>query len=580
MSTLPPDPYRILGVSKDAQVAEIRSAHRKLVLKCHPDKVQDPALKAEKQEEFQKVQQAYELLIDDNERQKYDEKVKMEELRKQFQAKANVSTPRASRYPGPDEARGAESRASPFKASASSPFKASASSPFKASASSPGLKYAYTPISDDELPRGPRIFEAAPRSSRRETSYEKTSKRESERERDRERERDKDRDRERRRQQEDALKRAEKEAKEARRAEKRAREKQMAKEMKRQTEEKKRHAKPYAEPFDEEPPVTRSDKKKSGSSRKYDERRDSSSGREETPRDARPPRPQRSWTTKEEYATSYIQASKAKGNTPGLQRSATYHIRSVQPPAAPTPPLPSQSGPFAPPDDNDVRRSSARPRRSSGEDPRFSRERSYHASLDALDDPPIINISPSTRHATQFFTSSSPPRTDLPRTKTMPNEPVSYSRTPPGLSRAQTFNAFEAADHSRGRDRSRMQPQVDIEEEEEDYDRRRERKHRSSRRRHSQEQVRAENVSRYRVDKGRSTLDGAYTRRFEPEIIESYGGYYPSQDSRPPMPTRETSYGTSTSTKFPKVKTTKAYGLEDVSYSNYGRTSREYMAYA
>ena len=49
MSSFPPDPYKVLGVSKDAQTPEIRSAHRKLVLKCHPDKVQDPTLKAKKQ---------------------------------------------------------------------------------------------------------------------------------------------------------------------------------------------------------------------------------------------------------------------------------------------------------------------------------------------------------------------------------------------------------------------------------------------------------------------------------------------------------------------------------------------------
>ncbi|KUJ21480.1 heat shock protein DnaJ, partial [Mollisia scopiformis] len=71
-STLPPDPYKLLGVAKDAKLPEIRSAHRKLVLKCHPDKVQDAALKAVKQDEFQKVQQAYEILSDDSKRQQYD----------------------------------------------------------------------------------------------------------------------------------------------------------------------------------------------------------------------------------------------------------------------------------------------------------------------------------------------------------------------------------------------------------------------------------------------------------------------------------------------------------------------------
>jgi curved DNA-binding protein CbpA len=79
---LPPDPYTLLGVAKDAKLPEIRSAHRKMVLRCHPDKVQDAALKAVKQDEFQKVQQAYELLSDDSRRLQYDEQVKLWELRK------------------------------------------------------------------------------------------------------------------------------------------------------------------------------------------------------------------------------------------------------------------------------------------------------------------------------------------------------------------------------------------------------------------------------------------------------------------------------------------------------------------
>ncbi|KFY21217.1 hypothetical protein V491_03069 [Pseudogymnoascus sp. VKM F-3775] len=74
---LPPDPYKALGIAKDAAVSEVKSAYRKLVLKCHPDKVQDPTLKAQKQDEFQKVQQAYELLTDDAKRTEYDEKMRM-----------------------------------------------------------------------------------------------------------------------------------------------------------------------------------------------------------------------------------------------------------------------------------------------------------------------------------------------------------------------------------------------------------------------------------------------------------------------------------------------------------------------
>ena len=78
---LPQSPYKTLNVPKDATLATIRSAHRKLVLSCHPDKVQDESAKKQKAEQFHQVQQAYEVLSDENRRQRYDEKVKLAELR-------------------------------------------------------------------------------------------------------------------------------------------------------------------------------------------------------------------------------------------------------------------------------------------------------------------------------------------------------------------------------------------------------------------------------------------------------------------------------------------------------------------
>ncbi|KAJ4350339.1 uncharacterized protein N0V89_008960 [Didymosphaeria variabile] len=59
------DLYADLGVAEGATDAEIKRAHHKLVLKAHPDKQGDPA-------EFRKVQEAYEVLIDPEQRQKYD----------------------------------------------------------------------------------------------------------------------------------------------------------------------------------------------------------------------------------------------------------------------------------------------------------------------------------------------------------------------------------------------------------------------------------------------------------------------------------------------------------------------------
>lgn len=71
-------------MSKDATIAAIRSAHRKLVLQTHPDKVQDESLRAAKQDEFQRIQQAYEILSDETQRQQYDEQVRASRQKREF----------------------------------------------------------------------------------------------------------------------------------------------------------------------------------------------------------------------------------------------------------------------------------------------------------------------------------------------------------------------------------------------------------------------------------------------------------------------------------------------------------------
>ncbi|KAL9111434.1 MAG: hypothetical protein Q9227_004111 [Pyrenula ochraceoflavens] len=82
-SPLPFDPYETLGVSKTADKDVIRTAHRKLVLKYHPDKIKDPTEKDKSIDLFQKVQQSYELLIDEGRRHTHDQKVKLAELRRE-----------------------------------------------------------------------------------------------------------------------------------------------------------------------------------------------------------------------------------------------------------------------------------------------------------------------------------------------------------------------------------------------------------------------------------------------------------------------------------------------------------------
>jgi curved DNA-binding protein CbpA len=75
VGSTPLDPYGALSVPHDASPATIRSSYKKLMLQCHPDKVRDEAQRAEKAQQYQKVQEAYELLIDSRRRRKYDEEL-------------------------------------------------------------------------------------------------------------------------------------------------------------------------------------------------------------------------------------------------------------------------------------------------------------------------------------------------------------------------------------------------------------------------------------------------------------------------------------------------------------------------
>lgn len=64
------DYYDILGVSKDASKEEIKKAYRKKAKKYHPDRNPDDAEKA--REKFKKISEAYEVLADDEKKEKYD----------------------------------------------------------------------------------------------------------------------------------------------------------------------------------------------------------------------------------------------------------------------------------------------------------------------------------------------------------------------------------------------------------------------------------------------------------------------------------------------------------------------------
>ena len=59
------DFYKTLGVERSATPDEIKSAYRKMASKHHPDKGGDTAT-------FQKIEEAYRILSDPQQRQVYD----------------------------------------------------------------------------------------------------------------------------------------------------------------------------------------------------------------------------------------------------------------------------------------------------------------------------------------------------------------------------------------------------------------------------------------------------------------------------------------------------------------------------
>lgn len=66
------DYYEILGIKKDASVADIKKAYRQLAMRYHPDRVAE-AEKKEAEEKFKEISEAYGVLSDAQKRQTYDQ---------------------------------------------------------------------------------------------------------------------------------------------------------------------------------------------------------------------------------------------------------------------------------------------------------------------------------------------------------------------------------------------------------------------------------------------------------------------------------------------------------------------------
>lgn len=93
------DHYSILGLTKTATTAEIKTAYRRLVKIYHPDKNPNNYDAVEK---FRKIQEAYETLMDPIKRSKYDGKISYNEYFSQ-QGKQQQQKSRTKKYSFTDE---------------------------------------------------------------------------------------------------------------------------------------------------------------------------------------------------------------------------------------------------------------------------------------------------------------------------------------------------------------------------------------------------------------------------------------------------------------------------------------------
>ncbi|KAK0626756.1 hypothetical protein B0T14DRAFT_534846 [Immersiella caudata] len=540
MATLPPDPWKALGVDKNAEKSEIRTAYKKLVLKCHPDKVQDPTLKAQKQEEFQKVQQAYELLNNDAERTKYEDQVKLHELRKQAAAMMAKSMPNTS-----------ASRSTPPRQ-----FEIRTAVYNKQSTSGSSKLYNYQTtsrshehVSQDYVPD---------KAARRPSSFEKSS---SYREEDR-RDRDKDRERRSRREPVEEDYRIKEKERQIRAKEQEIKEKEREREYrkkstkdrdvdrKRGQEEKRRNFSPYIEELEsaeEQANYAPKPEKKRSSSKKPYEPRDKSTTSRRAPSphiDAvapqapvPPPVPEVKYADDLDKAATYIERSRRQSNRSSQEPPA---FQREYPPVVPTPP------PAEVLEDDDIPHRS-RARRSSHDASR-SREK-----LMASRDPYIVSASPKSSGRIppalhKSYTSppelSSSPRSGLNRSNTTPMDyPGSGPHhIPPTLPRTSTWGTGQEY-HEYARD------------DDSDDDHHRRHRHRRDRRRSPEAAPRS---ATYKVGADHKTTK-----------LDPYGGYGGSPNSTryPANSYDQNAPGSSYPAHF-KVKEARHYGPSDVKYAD------------
>lgn len=443
-TTAPPDPYKILGVDSSADALAIKKAYRKLVLSCHPDKVTDESLKAQKQEEFHQIQQAYETIGDPDARTKYDLELKAKKLREERDRAAakgsttqyrnvNINIHTATH---PSEYRSSSSRHSPAKPASYKPYSAEFSKSCEHEI--PNRSRAYQDekktrrVYSDERLNDDRKRREDERERERERAQERAHRRRQQEEEDERRRRQLKRDKEERELRErqrikEAAKRREREAQEQERiraelkAEKKARERAAELRRKQEAAEEKLRAKTRSqehtseEDDDRKSRSKKSSKKESPRDKTPSKYRERSSPREEPVPEL--PSTADALESKMAYAALYIRDQQAKKSA----KSSSKHTTEA----------PSFSDAYPDPDQWKPKR------RVSGEKPKAAAE----AIINDATSPPI---SPP----------SQPTHPRLQKSYTMPTT----SDPRPSLGRAQTFDP-EAFARSMGSERPRMSRQ-------------------------------------------------------------------------------------------------------------------------
>ena len=416
------------------------------MLKCHPDKVQDAALKAIKQDEFQKVQQAYELLRDDTKRLQYDEQIKLFELRREM----GRGNPTARSNPFEYEVRTAEPRPSSYGRPPPTNVYSHGSVP----RSHEDVLYEER---NRHEPKKSASYDSSAADQKR--TAEKDARWRDELLREKKIRDDKIAEEERyaRRERERDGKRQHSEKKKSRDKEKR-----------RGAEDKRSRNGPFVEDDSDDGYSPRSSDKKSSRRneeelrkrqeqhereerelhfRAVDAARLAEAGRaqiKEAPMDEK-------WEQRKEFASAYQTAARRKG----AAEAEPFHNPGLRRPEAYAPPSPAynlrHAQPYYPEEEDSPRRSSGHkePRRAS-ETPSTSnrRERSRsRRSPSHSREPQIVNASPRTKPSLQSYNSAPP---NLPRDKPSRSKTEDYPRHAPipQMSRAQTFQV-----NDRGRDR-------------------------------------------------------------------------------------------------------------------------------